>query len=168
MNVFYLDQDPILAAQAQCDAHVVKMILEAAQMLCTALHVTLAERGGAGDPVPYRMTHKNHPSAVWVRQDALHAMWLVDHARALGDEFTHRYGGQHKSIEVVNAVWPRIRKLVPFSRFVEPPLAMPDACKDPDAVRAYRNYYRVKRDSGMRWSYTRRLPPVWLNEGASA
>ena len=36
MNIFILDTDPIVAAQLQCDKHVVKMIVESAQMLSTA------------------------------------------------------------------------------------------------------------------------------------
>ena len=38
MNIFYLDSDPVKAAQIQYNKHVVKMILESAQMLCTAHH----------------------------------------------------------------------------------------------------------------------------------
>ena len=33
MNIFYVDKDPVIAAQMMCDKHVVKMILETAQML---------------------------------------------------------------------------------------------------------------------------------------
>ena len=36
MNIFILDEDPVQAAQLQCDKHVVKMIVESAQMLSTA------------------------------------------------------------------------------------------------------------------------------------
>ena len=36
MNIFVLDNDPVIAAQTQCDKHVVKMIVESAQMLSTA------------------------------------------------------------------------------------------------------------------------------------
>ena len=36
MNIFVLDKNPIKAAQQHCDKHVVKMILESAQMLSTA------------------------------------------------------------------------------------------------------------------------------------
>ena len=39
MNIFYLDKDPVVAAQMSCDKHVVKMILESAQMLCTVKRV---------------------------------------------------------------------------------------------------------------------------------
>ena len=35
MNIFILDNDPVIAAQMQCDKHVVKMIVESAQMLST-------------------------------------------------------------------------------------------------------------------------------------
>jgi hypothetical protein len=36
MNIFVLDKDPHAAAHYHCDKHVVKMILEAGQMLCAA------------------------------------------------------------------------------------------------------------------------------------
>ena len=38
MNIFFLHKDPSRAAKAQCDKHVVKMILETAQMLSTGAH----------------------------------------------------------------------------------------------------------------------------------
>ena len=38
MNIFYLHNDPQIAAQMHCDKHVVKMILEYAQLLSTAHH----------------------------------------------------------------------------------------------------------------------------------
>ena len=33
MNIFVVDEDPVIAARQLCDKHVVKMILETAQML---------------------------------------------------------------------------------------------------------------------------------------
>ena len=39
MNIFVLDNDPIVAAQSVCNKHVVKMILESGQMLSTAHRV---------------------------------------------------------------------------------------------------------------------------------
>ena len=36
MNIFYLDENPWVNAEMHCDKHCVKMILETAQMLCTA------------------------------------------------------------------------------------------------------------------------------------
>lgn len=59
MNIFYLSRDPVLCAEMHCDKHVVKMILETAQLLSTA-HWEL------GSTAPYKPTHKNHPLALQV------------------------------------------------------------------------------------------------------
>ena len=40
MNVFYLDKCPVKSAEMSCDKHVVKMILESAQLLCTVHRVS--------------------------------------------------------------------------------------------------------------------------------
>ena len=37
MNIFHLDKNPKICAEYHCDRHVVKMILETAQMLSTAI-----------------------------------------------------------------------------------------------------------------------------------
>jgi hypothetical protein len=39
MNIFYLDEDPKICAQYHCDKHVVKMIIEYAQLFSTAHRV---------------------------------------------------------------------------------------------------------------------------------
>ena len=75
MNIFYLHQDPHEAAKLQYNKHVVKMILESAQMLCTAHHCIMT---GDAD-VPYKMAHKNHPSTVWARRSANNYEWLYHH-----------------------------------------------------------------------------------------
>ena len=62
MNIFYLDKCPYKAAEVQYNKHVVKMILESAQMLCTAHH-----HYNNGDNVPYKKAHYNHPSTKWCR-----------------------------------------------------------------------------------------------------
>ena len=43
MNIFVLDEDPIKAAEYHCNKHVVKMILESAQMLSTVHWVYLEQ-----------------------------------------------------------------------------------------------------------------------------
>lgn len=40
MNIFYLERDPKIAAEFHCDKHVVKMIVESAQMLSSAHWMT--------------------------------------------------------------------------------------------------------------------------------
>ena len=90
MNIFYLDECPVKAAQVQYNKHVVKMILESAQMLCAAHHVYGSTE--QKENVPYKLAHKNHPSTIWARENALHYNWLYNHMKALGNEYTKRYG----------------------------------------------------------------------------
>ena len=83
MNIFYLDESPVVAAKVQYNKHVVKMILESAQMLCAAHHVL-----GSSIDIPYKLAHKNHPSTIWVRQNSIHYDWLYFHMQALGFELS--------------------------------------------------------------------------------
>ena len=153
MNLFYLDRDPVEAARLQCDRHVVKMILETAQMLSTA-HIELD-----GDQVAYKSTHKNHPSTVWVRSSAKAYAWAFTHMVSLGGEYLKRYGKVHKTIREhadTLGVLPEALKHCrePFS---VPPQCMYDECKRDDTVLAYLTYYNAKADewaakgSPMKW-----------------
>jgi hypothetical protein len=157
MNIFILDNTPQLAAQYHCDKHVVKMVLESAQMLCTAINEEI------GTPItPYKSTHKNHPCTKWVSASRHNALWLYNLMECLGEEYTHRYGKQHLTIEKMRIA--RIKELanlilpdVPLTEFAQ---AMPDYCKtQTDAVSAYRSYYlNEKRDL---LKYTKRNLPYW-------
>lgn len=140
MNIFYLNEDPVKAAQAQYNKHVVKMILESAQMLCTAHHYY-----GNGDNVPYRMTHVNHPSTKWVRESDEHYMWLYIHMLALGDEYKQRYGREHLTIAKCREVLHKLPPNMPKRGFTQPPQAMPDEYKDECSVKAYWNYYIAEK-----------------------
>ena len=135
MNIFYLDKCPEKAARLQYNKHVVKMILESAQMLCTAHH-----HYGNGDNVPYKKAHYNHPSTIWVRQNSIHYDWLYDHMIALGDEYTKRYGKTHLSItKCKDLVY--LPPGIPTVMFNQPPQCMPDEYKDKCSIQAYWNYY---------------------------
>ena len=98
MNIFYLHKDPVKAAKYQYNKHVVKMILESAQMLCTAHHHYAELNDYNTDYIPYKKAHYNHPSTVWVRQNSRNYYWLYHHMLALGDEYKKRYGKKHLSI----------------------------------------------------------------------
>ena len=64
----------------QCNKHAAgKMVLESAQMLCTAHH----EFGN--HDVPYKVAHSNHPSTIWARSGAKQYNWLYRHFKALSD-----------------------------------------------------------------------------------
>ena len=96
MNIFVLDECPIISAQMQCDKHVVKMPLETAQMLCSVWH-----RYGLGDKVPYREAHKNHPCTLWAGDSAENYEWLWHHGMELCFEYTRRYNKIHKCQQVI-------------------------------------------------------------------
>ena len=112
LNIFYVDSDPIEAAQSLVDKHVVKMILESAQLLSTAHRIIdgreiegVSKSGrkarrwildDAREPVLYTATHVNHPSAIWARTSILNYNWLADHFFALLNEYTYRYDKHHK------------------------------------------------------------------------
>ena len=161
MNIFYLDRDPQIAAQMMCDKHVVKMILESAQMLSTAHRVC----GGAGRAWIkrvglYKMTHRNHPSTIWARYSFDHYVWLYKHMVALMKEYTYRYGKHHKTerlIEPLSNV-PAIYRI----GFTDPPQCMPKECKEDDTVSAYQTYYILEKSGFATWK--RREEPLWWKE----
>ena len=138
MNIFYLDTNPATAAQLMCDRHVVKMILETAQLLSTAHH----ELDGASPA--YKPTHRNHPSAAWARASASHYAWLYDHMMALGAEYTRRYGKTHKTIAEHADTLAQPPVLLADDGYTHPPQCMPDECKGVDTVAAYQAYYQLK------------------------
>jgi Pyrimidine dimer DNA glycosylase len=178
MNIFYLDRDPEQAAQYHCDKHVVKMILESAQLLSTAHRVLdgvpVQGKSATGrnvkrwrldnefDSVYYSASHVNHPSAVWVRTSRQHYSWLHDLFNCLLNEYTFRYGKIHKCEELLKPLWwiPHNLSNAPFE---EPPQCMPDDCKDVfSSVIAYRNYYKIHKASFAKWSV--RPTPFWWDE----
>lgn len=131
MNIFFLHLLPRICALYHVDRHVVKMILETCQLLCTAIWVT-------GGEAPLKKTHENHPSAKWARESRKNWKWLRQLGLALCTEYTYRYGKIHKLESTIRDLkcpdLPRID-------FTCPPLAMPDEYKDKNQITAYRNYY---------------------------
>lgn len=157
MNRFTLDPDPVVAAAYHCDKHVVKMILEEAQMLCTA-HRLHGDVTPDLDAALYRATHQNHPCTIWARATRDNYLWGYRLLVALCDEYTHRYGKVHATARLlpILATVPigiTDTGLHPF------PQAMPDECKTDDAVEAYRQYYIAYKSNFARW--TKREVPSW-------
>ena len=160
MNIFVLDRCPTASAEQQCDKHVVKMILESAQMLCTT-HRVLDGCEPAESAGLYRKTHANHPCSVWVRHATANYQWLCSHALALCDEYTRRYGKRHKSQDIIEWCSYHIPNNLPLGHLTPFAQAMPDEHRDDNPVVAYRRYYRAKQSEiHMRW--TERETPKWL------
>ena len=158
MNIFYLDRDPKIAAQMMCDKHVVKMILESAQMLSTG-HRVLDGDEYADKVGLYKMAHKNHPSTIWVRSSYQHYKWLYDHMVALMREYTYRYGKHHATERLLTPL-SEYPQAIPVGDFTNPPQCMPEVCKGEDTVLAYQNYYIIEKSGFARW--TKREIPAWF------
>lgn len=159
MNIFVLDTRLDECARSHCDQHVVKMILEQVQILCTALH-------HHGYTTPYRPTHGNHPCVLWAAASDDNLRWLRALTEELNREYRYRYDkpGDHASMAVmreIESIRIPARGLTPFAQ------AMPDQYRVPgDAVTAYRAFYRGEKARFARW--TRRAPPAWMSAPAPA
>ena len=159
MNIFYLDQKANVAAAYHCDKHVVKMILESAQLLSTAHHIV----DGEPSIECYKATHKNHPSAVWARQTGLNYNWLWELTENLCREYTLRYKKTHKveSSGLLNRLSNKPYELA-NGTFSSPPQCMPDEYKVVgNSVEAYRNYYKGAKAGFAVWYKNIELKPAW-------
>lgn len=159
MNIFYLDKNPELCAEYHGDKHIVKMILETAQLLSTAHHLLPREDFPKGI---YRKTHQNHPCALWVRISPCNYWWTWRLLCELCKEFEFRRGKKHKTENLIK----ELKKIpnIPFLKvYTKPALCMPDKFKVKCPVQSYRNYYRYKyqlRIAEYNWG---RQKPFWLN-----
>lgn len=157
MNIFYLDEDPAVAAISHCDKHCVKMILETAQLLSTAHRVCDGDEY-ADEQGLYRATHKNHPSAIWVRETVTNYAWTYKLLTALCAEYTARYGKVHSTERLLKALrYPP--QNMGAGKFKPPPQCMPDECKHEDTVTAYRTYYLKEKIGIAEWRHSH--PPKW-------
>lgn len=135
------------------------MILEYAQLLCTAYHLCDNVLCDDEQAVLYKCTHQNHPCTVWVRGSKSHYDWLYRLFIALCDEYTHRYGKVH----LTDQKFRHILLNCPISTntpFIAPPQVMPDEYQGDDTVGAYRTYYRCGKADIL--AYTNRPTPDWL------
>ena len=180
MNIFILDNDPIIAAQLQCDKHVVKMIVESGQMLSTVHRMVdgVMERRPSKsgsmlqyfkldddrENILYKACHYNHPSTVWTRENCQNYKWHYKHFIALCDEYTFRYGKLHATDAKLRSIlrnppWEikHANDLSPFK------LAMGSnpECVTEDAVQSYRNFYKTKAKR-FKMIWTKRPVPSWF------
>ena len=154
MNIFYLDSVITQCARDHCDKHVVKMILESAQILCSVLWMHDIK-------APYKPTHLHHPCVLWANQSLSNWLWLKQLSGALNEEYKYRFNHKknHKSYDVVLKLQnPSIIDL----GLTERPQALPDEFKQTDPVKAYRQYYKARKLHLAQW--TKREIPVWFLE----
>jgi len=152
VNIFVLDENPEIAATMMCDKHIVKMILETAQMMCTVV-------ASYGHSTPYRPTHARHPCTIWAAETRANWNWLATHGMALCDEYTKRYGKVHKSQEIIE--WCAAAHIdlpeLPQTPFAQ---AMPEQYKNECVVTAYRSYYMGDKAHFATWK--NESPDWWM------
>ena len=154
-----MDWDVEKNAQYHCDKHVVKMILETAQLLCGVHHVTAHDTVHDTAHVPYKLSHKNHPCSIWARDSMSNYLYLCEIGLALCEEYTYRYGKRHKSQEVIE--WCLMNKpQIQDIGFTTPPKAMPDEYKTEDVIESYRKYYLGAKKTFLTWK--ERKVPEWV------
>ena len=171
MNIFVLSEKTYEAAAQHCDKHVVKMVLEYAQLLSTAHRVLDGTDNVLPDPrkeeLLYRATHVNHPCSKWVRESAENYAWTWELLRSLCDEYYFRYG-QHKTTDQKHKVErsgllnelshaPVNLDAIGRTPFVQ---CMPDQYKDDDTIQAYRNYYLGEKKHILK--FKSRGAPEWI------
>lgn len=153
MNIFVLDECPQKAAEYSCDKHVVKMVLETAQLLSTALQQN-------GVKTTYKATHINHPCAIWARKTKGNYKWLYRHFICLLDEYFKRYGKIHSCNRLTKELHPDNFKNSNNDQTMFS-LAMPEQYKSDDPVKSYRAYYLGEKYSFAKWRLGNE--PDWWN-----
>jgi hypothetical protein len=181
MNIFILDRDPIIAAQSQCDKHVVKMILESAQMLSTAHRmldgstalspsksgkrmVTYYKLNDVREDVLYKAVHHNHPCTKWTQENKANYLWHYSHFIALCDEYTYRYHKVHQSYRKLADILSSAPHNIDGSEHMTPfRLAMGDSPESirRDPVEAYRHFYQTKQGR-FKMTWSKRSVPGWF------
>lgn len=117
MNIFVPYRKASLNAQMLDDLRLNKMILEGAQMLCSALH-----RHNASD-VPYKNAHERHPCTLWTGNTQGNFQYLYNLAMQMLLEREYRTGREpstHKCYAVIQWCFKHRHMLVagPTTPFV--------------------------------------------------
>jgi len=90
MNIFAINEDVVVCAQALDDKRLNKMLTETCQTLCTV-------RNSMGYITPYKSTHVNHPVVKWAASNFQHRCWLGHLGCAYYTEFRLRFAGSAHS-----------------------------------------------------------------------
>ena len=169
MNIFYLDSSPSKSAKLHCDKHVVKMIVEYAQLLSTAHRVldgkiyidTSSSRKIKRWKHPdadfdfnlYKACFVNHPSAVWVRESPWNYNWLQLLWKNLCEEYTYRYNKDHATYIKLARYLEILPTNLSFANDeTVVPQCMPNDVKANNPVDGYRNYYVEYKKDFAKWT----------------
>ena len=175
MNIFAIDEHPVRAARQMVDKHVVKMILEAGQMLSTSHRVLDGEEyydrtknnrrikrwrlSDEREAKLWKASFVGHPCTQWTMESRMNYRWHATHALALCREYTHRYEKIHNSQALIEYLFNREPLNIREGGLTKFAVAMPDQYKVECSVESYRNYYRGEKAYFAKWK--NRETPVW-------
>lgn len=179
MNIFILDLDPQKCAEYHCNSHLVKMITEHNQILgsiaytargisrkkdilpefISKVFVGFPRKTEDGSPHPYGIGYANHPCTKWAAKSMQNYLWLCTLTLRMCEEYTKRYGRKHAGEDICRWYYSNMPASLPMLQMTSFAQAMPDECKDPDAVKAYRSYYIKYKSSFAKWPDSR--TPSW-------
>lgn len=185
MNIFYLDSDPKICAEMHVSKHVVKMIIEYAQLMSTAHRVIdgteytdLTANGRRikrwrldddREQTLMKASHINHPSAIWCRENHSNYIWLYQMWTHLLDEYTYRYGKVHACARLKYVLYATPIN-IKTGEFFAPTPAMPPELKvlaeNPvpgrkyDSLKSYHNYYNVAKRGFATWQGKANSRPI--------
>lgn len=163
MNIFVLDNDPQIAAEYNCDKHIVKMVLELFQQLGSAV----IRHGATPDAMPLTSKgtplkggYHNHPCTRWCGDSKANFRWASNHALGLCSQYFQRYGKNHSCQEGIEML-SQMGHYIPDGELTSFAQAMPDEYKNEDAVTAYRTYYMNDKKEFAKWKLGN--VPFWWN-----
>ena len=175
MNLFILSLLQKQIAEWMFDSHIVKIILEAVQVLSTAKRLVdpddpiCSPTRPLQEPQLYKIAHKNHPVTIWVRQSQQNYIWTLILVYEMHKEWRYRFGHTkeeyHKSFLVAGQLLKHMpsadkfpqQGLTPFAQ------AMPEEYKVPgDPVKAYQQYYMSPQKSHL-LKWTKRERPEFFS-----
>ena len=162
MNRFLIDHHPDAIAKQLCDQHIVKMPLEEAQMLCTAVWHHAPDY--AKEHGLYKPVHQKHPCTLWAMENRANFRFGLSLMSAMLNEYTWRYGKVHGASKHEVALY-NARHLLPDGDVTPHPQCFSghDDLKTDERwpIMAYRAFYVVDKSKFARYNKGREMPQ-WM------
>lgn len=152
MNLFILDEDIQKNVEYHVDKHVIKIIIEAAQLMSTAISFYNIK----GPYKPIRICNLVR----WCAFSRENYLWTYDYGIALCKEYTYRYNKIHKTQDKLETL-KTYSNSIPSKGKTTHVLAIKDYCKTNDVVESYRKYYNFEKTHLFSWK--KREVPYWIS-----
>lgn len=150
-------------AHYYCDAHVRKIPIEIAQMLCNCFDIETLRTFPLTQTGQYRKhSHYNHPLSKWIRESKDNFTYAYLLGYYLLAEYEYRFGKQHFITCVYRHILLKHTKKIislDISKVIPIQAINPDF-RQKDTVKAYRNYFIKTKQHIFKW--TKRPRPSWI------